>query len=228
MIVRIGLLRKKEGMTEVEFSRHWLGRHAALASRLPGLARYEQNHVIDHAQRGISYPRGSEVIDGFSMLWFANEQAMHEALQSDAARALAIDEEECFSSVRILTIDQLEVIPPTSDRPSIKRMSTLRRRGDVSPEMFRHEWRIEHARLVKRIDRVRGYRQNLVVDRESPKGQVVDRTQMPIDGIVELWFDDKDNLDAAFGSPQGATLMCHAREFIAEIATFLVERHVIV
>ncbi len=228
MIVRIGLLRKKDGMTELEFSQRWLGRHAELAARLPGLVRYEQNHVIDHVQRGISYPRGPEVIDGFSMLWFDNELAMREALQSDAARALASDEEACFSSVRVLTIDQLEVIPPASDRPLIKRMSTLRRRDDVSAELFRHEWRIEHARLVKRIADVRGYRQNLVVERESPKGHAVDRDQMPIDGIVELWFDDKDRLDAAFGSPQGATLMCHAREFIAEIATFLVERHVIV
>jgi len=75
---------------------------------------------------------------------------------------------------------------------------------------------------------VRGYRQNLIVGREVPKGQPVDYDRLPIDGIVELWFDDTESLNTAFASPRGVTLMTHAREFIAEITTFLVERHVIV
>ncbi len=51
---------------------------------------------------------------------------------------------------------------------------------------------------------------------------------LPIDGIVKLWFDDVAALDATFLSLPGATLMTHALEFIDEITTFLVERHVIV
>ena len=40
-------------------------------------------------------------------------------------------------------------------------------------------------------------------------------------------FDDAAAIDTAFGSPQGQTLMMHAREFIGEITTFLVETHVV-
>jgi len=228
MIVRMGLIKKKPQWSADDFRRYWLEHHGALAAKLPGLRRYEQNHVVDQAQRGISYERGPEQLDGFSMLWFDNEDAMRAAIATDAGRALVADEDHFIGNLRIVAIDQVEVIPPATDRPLIKRMSLLRRRPDVSPERFRHEWRVEHARLVRETKGVHGYRQNLVVAREVPKGTPVGYEDLPIDGIVELWFEGTESLDAAFASPQGATLMAHARVFIAEITTFLVERHVIV
>ena len=119
------------------------------------------------------------------------------------------------------------MIAPAAGRPLLKRMSLLRRRPEVSPELFLREWREEHAHLVRRVQGVRGYRQNLVTAREVPKGQPVGYEGLPVDGIVELWFDDAAAIDTAFGSPQGQTLMMHAREFIGEITTFLVETHVV-
>ena len=228
MIVRMGLIKKKPQWSADDFRRYWLEHHGALAAKLPGLRRYEQNHVVDQAQRGISYERGPEQLDGFSMLWFDNEDAMRAAIATDAGRALVADEDHFIGDLRIVAIDQVEVIPPATDRPLIKRMSLLRRRPDVSPERFRHEWRVEHARLVRETKGVHGYRQNLVVAREVPKGTTVGYEGLPIDGIVELWFESTESLDAAFASPEGQTLMAHARVFIAEITTFLVERHVIV
>lgn len=228
MIVRSGLIRKKADWSGEEFRRYWREHHGALAARLPGLRRYEQNHVVDSVQRGIAYTRGPEQLDGFSMLWFDSEEGMRAAIATEAGRALVADENHFIGDLRIVALDQVEVISPATDRPLIKRMSLLRRLPDVSPERFKHEWREEHARLVKRLSGVRGYRQNLIVHREAPKGTVVGYEDMPIDGIVELWFDDAASLDAAFASPQGITLMTHAREFIGEITTFLVETHVVI
>ncbi len=227
MIVRIELLQKAAGLSAAEFSQRWLKQNVDLAGRLPGLLRYEQNHVIDYAQRGIDYQRGPEQLDGLSMFWFEDEYTMKAAMGSAEARAMAEADSSLVGNQRILLIDQIEVIPPAADRQLIKRMSTLKRRVDVSPDQFRHEWRDEHARLVKRISNVHGYRQNHVLARESPAGHSVEHAEWPIDGVVELWFDDVASLDAAFASPQGATLMMHAREFIAEITTFLVEPHII-
>lgn len=227
MIVRSGLIRKKSNWSTEEFRRYWRESHSVLASKLPGLRRYEQNHIIDSVQRGFTYPRGPEQLDGISMLWFDNEQAMREAIATEAGRNLVADENHFMGDLRIVALDQVEVIPPATDRPLLKRMSLLRRLPTVSPEVFRHEWREEHARLVKRVKGVRGYRQNLVVAREAPKGTPVGYEGLPIDGIVELWFDDAAAIDVAFSSPQGVTLMAHAREFIGEITTFLVETHVV-
>lgn len=228
MIVRSGLLRKHPGWSLEDFRRHWRERHGPLAAKLTGLRRYEQNHVTDSVQRGIAFQRGPEQLDGFSMLWFDSLEAMRAAIATEAGQALVADEQHFIGDLRIVAIDQVEVIPPVANRPLIKRMSLLRRIPGVSAETFLHEWRVEHAHLVRRLNGVRGYRQNLVVGREAPKGNPVDYAAMPIDGIVELWFDDAAGLDAAFGSPQGATLMMHAREFISEITTFLVEPSVIV
>jgi uncharacterized protein (TIGR02118 family) len=228
VIVRSGLIKKKPEWTGEDFRRYWRENHSELARKLPGLRRYQQNHVVDSVQRGITYPRGSEQLDGISMLWFDSEQAMREAIAADAGRALIADENHFMGDLRIVALDQVEVIPPATDRPLIKRMSLLKRLPDVSPERFKHEWRVEHARLVKRVDGVRGYRQNLIVAREAPKGMRVGYDGLPIDGIVELWFDDAEKLNAAFASPQGITLMTHAREFIAEITTILVETHIVV
>lgn len=228
MIVRTGLIRKKPDWRIEDFRRHWREHHGALAAKLPGLRRYEQNPVVDSEQRGFSYPRGPEQLDGFSMLWFDSEAAMRAAIATDAGQALLADEAFFIGDLRLVTLDQREVITPAGDPQPLKRMSLLRRRPEVTPEKFEHEWRIEHAHLVKRVNGVRGYRQNLVIGREVPKGVPVGYDQLPLDGIVELWFDDAAAIDAAFSSPQGVTLMTHAREFIAEITTFLVEPHRVV
>ena len=190
--------------------------------------RGEHNRINDDVQRGIAYQRGPEQLDAFSMLWFADDTAMSNALTSPAGRALAADEAEIFGNLRTVTIDQREVIRPATDRSLIKRMSLLHRRSDEAPEKFLHEWRIEHARLVGAVNGVRGYRQNFVLSREAPKGNPVGYEDFPLDGIVELWFDDIASLNAAFATPEGVTLMVHAREFIEEITTFFVELQVVV
>jgi uncharacterized protein (TIGR02118 family) len=222
------LIKKKPDWTGEDFRRYWLRNHGALAAKLPGLVRYEQNHIIDRKQRGFTFPRGPEVLDGFSMLWFDDEKSMQTAMATEAGRALIADENHFIGDLRIVTLDQVEVIAPPTNRPLLKRMSLLRSRPDVSRDEFVHEWRVEHARLVSRVNGVRGYRQNLIVGREVPKGHPVGYDALPIDGIVELWFDNTESLNAAFASPRGVTLMTHAREFISEITTFLVERHPVV
>ena len=41
---------------------------------------------------------------------------------------------------------------------------------------------------------IAGYRQNVVIARERVKGQPCDCDELPIDGIVELWFEDADGI----------------------------------
>ena len=72
---------------------------------------------------------------------------------------------------------------------------------------------------------VAGYRQNVVIARERIKGQACGYDELPIDGIVEMWFEDAATLEAAFGSPAGRTTMKHALTFLAEITAFVVEEH---
>jgi uncharacterized protein (TIGR02118 family) len=228
MIVRMGLLNKKPEWSLADFHRYWSQTHGPIAARLPGLLRYHQHHVVDSLQRGISYKRGPEQLDGFSELAFESEESMRAAFASDVAPSLAEDEARFLGRLRILTLDQREVIAPPPGERLIKRMSLLRRRADVDEATFEREWRSEHARLVKLTPGVRGYRQNLVVGRQAVKGVACGHDELPIDGVVELWFANTEELNQAFASPQGVTLMKHATVFIDEITTFMVETHVVV
>src|SRR5215475_5820159 len=229
VIVRMGLLQKRADIDHQEFRTHWRTGHGPLASRLPGLRRYHQNPVVDRAQRGITYARGGLDFDGFSELWFDDLPAMQAAFANQAQiKELGEDEDRFIGELKLITAVQHVVIPKPAGVPLIKRMSTLKRRADVSDEKFKAEWFDIHSVLVKRLPQVKAYTQNLIFDRSHGRGKPAKYDELPIDGIVELWFTDVDSLDAGFASDAGKTLMTHATEFIGEISTFLVETHEIV
>lgn len=231
MQVRMGLLNKKEDWPMAQFHDYWRGQHGALAAQLPGLVAYHQNHVTDTAQRGISYKRGPEVLDGISQLWFDDARNIDDVFSTAPAalgQRLVEDENHFIGRLRIVTATLIEVVAPPPPGTALKRMSLLRRPAGVSTEVFAYEWNVRHAALVKTLPGVLGYRQNLITHRESPKGTAVDYHGLPIDGIVELWFENADTLNAAFASPQGVETMQHATTFIDEITTFLVEPVVVV
>lgn len=228
MQVRMGLLNKKSDWSTEQFRQYWGEQHSKLASRLPGVKAYQQNHVIDSAQRGISYKRGPESVDGISQLCFDDSDRMDQAFSATLGEQLIADENHFIGHLRIVTATPLEVIAPPRPGTTLKRMSFLRRRAEVTHEAFLYEWNVRHAALVKTLPGALGYRQNVITHRESPKGQVVDYAGLPIDGIVELWFENTGTLDAAFASPQGVETMQHATTFIDEITTFLVEPVIVV
>lgn len=228
MQVRMGLLNKHPDWSTEQFRVYWREEHSKLASQLPGLLAYQQNYVTDTAQRGISYKRGPESVDGISQLWFDDSMRMNDAFSPALGAKLIEDENHFIGHLRIVTAEPLEVIKPPPPGTALKRMSFLRRHADVTLEVFEHEWRVVHAALVKTLPGVLGYRQNLITHRESPKGHVVGYEGLPMDGIVELWFENTETLNAAFASPQGVKTMQHATTFIDEITTFLVEPFVVV
>ena len=81
---RLGILRKKEGMPYDAFKKHWLEVHAALCVKLPGMRRYSVNFV----DRG-RFPHFP--YDGFSELWFDDEEALIAALNSPEGKTLLAD-----------------------------------------------------------------------------------------------------------------------------------------
>lgn len=230
--VRMGLIRKQADWSIEQFDAYWRDQHGALAARVPGLQGYWQNLVTDRLQRGIDYARGPWDFDGFSQLWIDPAQPAQIAFgQGDLAAALMADEQHFLAGLHIVTTEQTEVIAlpddPAARARLLKRISTLRRRADLSEGDFRREWRV-HADLVRTMPGVSGYRQNVVTERERIKGQPCSYEDLPIDGIVELWFESPEVLDAAFASPEGQRTMAHAQTFLSEITAFLVtERRIV-
>ncbi len=73
----IFFLKRKPGMDIEEFRRHWLEVHGAIVLKLPRLRRYVQSHVLPSA-----YAEGEPLHDGFSYLWFDNDNDLREAFHS--------------------------------------------------------------------------------------------------------------------------------------------------
>ena len=226
MNIRMGLIRRKPDWSFDEFDDHWRNPHGALARRAPGLRAYWQNPVTERLQRGIDFARGPWDFDGFSQLWFDNlGGAGHAFNDSEIAADLMADENFFLGGLHIVSAEQRVVIalPEAPARARLlKRMSILKRRTDITEEDFRREWQV-HGDLVRQMPGVSGYRQNVVIARERTKGRPCGYDDLPIDGIVELWFEDAATLEAAFGSAAGQSTMAHAKTFLSEITAFGVE-----
>ena len=116
------------------------------------------------------------------------------------AAALIGDERHFLGALHIITADQHVVVPVRAEPERgtlLKRISTLKRRPDITEEDFRQEW-IVHRDLVLKMPGVSGYRQNVVIARERVKGTPCGYDELPIDGIVELWFESPAALEEAF------------------------------
>ena len=76
-------------------------------------------------------------------------------------------------------------------------MVVLYRRPDLTRAQFRRHLQQIHAPLARNLPGLRKYLQNHVSD--DPK-----RKSPGWDAIVELYFDNRESMEAAWASPQGA------------------------
>ena len=110
--------------------------------------------------------------DGFSELWFDDLPSMQAAFAAEKqVKELGEDEARFIGDLKLITAIQHVVIPKPTGVPLIKRMSTLKRRPDVSAEKFKEEWFDVHSVLVKRLPQVKAYTQNLIFDRSHGRGK---------------------------------------------------------
>lgn len=224
-VSRIGMLTRKAGMAPQEFRQHWGAVHGGMVKKLPGLKRYYQHHVVDASQLGIDHARGGWAVDGFSEIIFESREAMEDALASAAFTPTAGDVRNYVDNIRLAVCDKNIVIPfdEDTDRPFVKRMSIITRHKDIDGERFLHEWIGKHANDVPHLPKIMGYTQNLVRDRYRNMTEKGSRDEVPVDGIVELWFPDSEAIVEAFSSPQAEITQGHAKTFLDTITTFLVE-----
>jgi uncharacterized protein (TIGR02118 family) len=230
MIVRTGILTRKPDLTPEQFRAHWLNTHGPLAAKMPGLRRYHQNHITDRSQLAIDHARGTWEVDGFSQLWFDDLDAMRKAVSSPEFPPTVPDIANFCGDIRVVTCQPNIVVPVAANAgPLVKRMSILTRRPDITAEKFRDEWFGFHAAAVEKFPNLVGYTQNLVIERAGADlTNPATYEQAPVDGIVELWFRNTDDVRTAFSSPAAEISQRHALDFIGTITTYLVKTHAII
>jgi uncharacterized protein (TIGR02118 family) len=99
----IVLLKKKDNITEEEFTRHWLNTHVPLAKTLPGVRRYVVNLVKKPPNREPDF-------HGVVELWFDDVASMKKAFASPAGQVTQQDSHKFTSSVSTLFVEERQLI----------------------------------------------------------------------------------------------------------------------
>jgi uncharacterized protein (TIGR02118 family) len=94
-----------------------------------------------------------------------------------------------------------------------KAMILLTRRADMSGEEFARWWLGEHAPRARELPGVREIRFNLVLDAED------------VDGVAELWFDSREDFDAAYATDIGKAVAQDSLDHVASRVRLLVEEN---
>ena len=81
MVNALFMVNRLPGLPHRLFFDYWLEKHGPLASKLPGLRRYTQNHAYLDA-----FPRGGMTHDGWSEEWFDDLESLKRALASPEAK----------------------------------------------------------------------------------------------------------------------------------------------
>jgi uncharacterized protein (TIGR02118 family) len=108
----------------------------------------------------------------------------------------------------------------------IKSLSLLTRRPELTHEEFCRHWVETHAPLAHAVPGVRRYVQNHIVGERSRAD--IATTAVAVDGIAELWYDDRAAMERANASPEAKHLHDDGALFIGGIKTFIIEESVVI
>ncbi len=108
----------------------------------------------------------------------------------------------------------------------IKSISLLTRKAGLTHEQFMRHWIDIHAPLVHAVPGLRRYVQSHI--REEPTRPDIPTTAIEVDGIAELWYEDRTAMARAHASPEAKALFADGALFIGCIKSFVVEEQVII
>jgi len=108
----------------------------------------------------------------------------------------------------------------------IKSVSLLTRKPGMTHAQFVRHWVDVHAPLARGVPGLRRYVQSHIVEERMRPD--IPSSDVEVDGIAELWYDDRESMARAHASPEAKALFADGALFIGRIKTFTVEEMVIV
>jgi len=108
----------------------------------------------------------------------------------------------------------------------IKVVGLLTRKPGITHEQFVRHWLEIHGPLAHAVPGIRRYVQSHIVGTRTRRD--IPETDVEIDGIAELWYDDQDALARAAASPEMKRLTDDGALFIGRIKTYIIEEKQII
>ena len=108
----------------------------------------------------------------------------------------------------------------------IKIVGLLTRREGITHEAFVRHWLDTHGPLAHAVPGIRRYVQCHIIGKRTRPD--IAETDLEIDGIAELWYDDLASFERAAATPEMKRLTDDGALFIGQIKTYVVEEREII
>jgi uncharacterized protein (TIGR02118 family) len=108
----------------------------------------------------------------------------------------------------------------------IKRISLLTRKASITHDEFVRHWFDVHGPLAHAVPGIRRYVQSHIVGEQARPD--IPSIDVEVDGIAELWYDDREAMLRSMASPEAKALFADGALFIGRIKTFTVEEKVVI
>jgi uncharacterized protein (TIGR02118 family) len=108
----------------------------------------------------------------------------------------------------------------------IKTIGLLTRKDGWTHEQFMKHWVEVHAPLAHAVPGLRRYVQNHIKGERTRAD--IPATEVAIDGIAELWFDDQAALEAAAKTPEMMALHADGAKFIGRIRSYVIDERTVI
>jgi len=108
----------------------------------------------------------------------------------------------------------------------IKVVGLLTRKPEITHEQFVKHWLEIHGPLAHAVPGVRRYVQSNIVGTRTRAD--IPETDVEVDGIAELWYDDEAALARAAATQEMKRLTDDGALFIGRIKTYIVEEKQII
>src|SRR2546427_12986123 len=96
----------------------------------------------------------------------------------------------------------------------------------MTHEQFVRHWLEVHGPLALKVPGIRRYVQTHILEERTRPD--IPATDVEIDGIAELWYDDQAAMERANASPEAKALHADGALFIGRIKSFVTEEKVII
>jgi uncharacterized protein (TIGR02118 family) len=193
VIKALRAFRRAPGMDPDEFLRRW-HEHAEHVLAVPGVRGYMQSPKVGRDEQSTA------PFDGFSSMWFDDEESAARAAASPEARAAREDSATFIDADGVQAVTTVEHIlrDVVMGPEAVKLVFFFHRRVGLSPEVYRRHWFEVHGPLVMEyIGSLRRYIQNHAVESAYTAGAEPD-----FDGLVEAYLDDLATLEETEESPE--------------------------
>jgi uncharacterized protein (TIGR02118 family) len=108
----------------------------------------------------------------------------------------------------------------------IKSVSLLTRKPGLTHDQFVRHWLDIHAPLAHAVPGIRRYVQSHILEERTRAD--IPATDVEVDGIAELWYDDREAMARAMATPEAKALHADGALFIGRIKSYVTEEKVII